>query len=146
MSDTNDAFDRSVALGKAIEVCQWRRVSDPEEIVKTAEKFRAFLVGETTKEPETELPLFTLPDVYDGYVYFQFETSAILYRSATLFSPGASGSVSRINPQVSSEWEPVRGELRSREALRVAEGYRRISALNAAEILKNSLRGVVRFQ
>lgn len=145
----SDSFTRSVSLEKAIEY--HGGVVDQEEVLKTAELFRAFLAGESTKVPVPDLfarqdvrPLFVLPSVGDDFLYFQFANSSILYRSSLAYS-SRGGGVQRIVAARENTWKDVDPEstLGTREKLRSTTGsYNRISVRTAADILKGNLKDV----
>lgn len=157
----SDSFNRSEALGRAIEFHKTKSIdSSDTDVIKTAELFRAFLTGESTKAPVPDLfarqdvrplfvrqdvrPLFVLPIVGDNFVYFQFADSSILYR-ANLAYGSQGGGVQRICSHRENTWRDVDPEstLGTREKLRYATGsYNRISPRTAADILKENLKDV----
>jgi hypothetical protein len=144
MNNTSDALARSVALEKALQFHGAHSCSD-DEVVTTADKFLSFLIGETAKpEPfklEEKLPTFTLPKLWDGYDYFQFNDSYILYRAAREGSEDRIEGVDRINTRVQAKWYPNNTVL-SRRRLILLGDYHLIGPVTAAKIIKDNVRGV----
>jgi hypothetical protein len=144
VNDTSDKFCRSVALEKALAWAEGNNIG-AEQVVAVAEKFRAFLAGEgAAPEPfktKDERPVFRLPRSGDGYVYFRFQDSYILYRSHAA-NGALVESADRISALHDVDWEPATGSLRTRRGLWDADGYDEISAKAAALIILKYVKGV----
>lgn len=145
---TNQTFTRSVALEKALKLYEDSpTVVSPDQVVAAAEKFRAFLSGDdAAPEPfraEDKLPVFRLPRLWDGYVYFRFKDSSILYRSDRSYGFDAPGSVSRISPRYETEWRPARdSNVDTRAKLVGVDGYNEVSGSTAATVVAKNMTGV----
>lgn len=144
MINTSDGYNREVALEKALLFWTENKPASDEQVMKTAEKFRAFLAGEGAKpEPfKAELPKFKLPRIGDGYVYYRFNGGEwILYRS-DLAAGALAPSVTRISLRSQREWKPVHGELSTRQALRsTTDDYTCIPASRARELAEKYIKG-----
>jgi hypothetical protein len=146
VSDTSDKFNRSVALDKALGFWGPGAAQNPALVLETAEKFRAFLAGDDAKPQKytitvDERPAFRLPRSGDGYLYFRFRDSYILYRSHT--GNGAfAKSVDRISAIHEVDWERATGSLTTRQGLREADGYEVVNPGEAASIIRKHMKGV----
>lgn len=148
MSNTNDAFTRSVALEKAMVLYKYKdspTVMSPDQIIQAAEKFRAFLSGQDAKPEPSKAKEVTIrtPRENDGYVYFQFMNSTILYRAETSYGSMA-GGVDRINLDSETRWQrlPVTHPSGTRYELWIRKSIRSLTAKEAAKVMKDHLRSV----
>jgi hypothetical protein len=141
----SEEFQRSEALDKALAFWGPGAAQNPALVLETAEKFRAFLAGDGAKpEPskaKDERLAFRLPRRGDGYVYFRFGDSHILYRSLAT-SGSLVKSVARISTLYDVNWEPATGSLATRHGLRNADGYDEIGAEAAALVIRKHMTGV----
>lgn len=80
MSEFSDKYHRSVALEKAH---SWAAITYPrpsaERVLEVAEKFRAFLAGETAEEPESKASSYR-----PSWIYFKFRDSDSIYYRADI--------------------------------------------------------------
>lgn len=142
---------REKALEKAMDLTARNRVSDPAEVVRVAEMFRAFLAGEPNivkvSNPEEFLDpvrTFKLPHSGDGFQYFKYANGDILYRSDMGFGARGIGGVSRIRVALDNEWKPrlAREPRNSREELRLSDEYHEITPALARAIIRENVTGV----
>lgn len=157
MTGSSDSYTRSVALEKALQYHDGMALTS-DDVVATAEKFRAFLAGEKPKSligdtVKASLEQFSnavrtqaeRPRFDDGYVYYQFAGRDILYRV-----PKSSRPTSDVEPQrlalddFSPEddtahprltWDrPGPGNPKSRNALYQSLSYHRIGTAQAMAV------------
>lgn len=136
-------MDRQVALTKATELGianNW----GSESVALAAARFYEFLTEAEKKaatvEPRTSE--FRLPGNRDGYTYFQFADSHILYR-VRLSNPTL---VERIASEFETGWSRCRNNLLGTfSGLVSAEGYQEVSTFKAARELWKNLQSKVRF-
>jgi hypothetical protein len=146
VSDTSDKFNRSVALDKALGFWGPGAAQNPALVLETAEKFRAFLAGDDAKPQKytttvDDRPVFRLPRSGDGYLYFRFKNSYILYRSHVGNGPLVK-SADRLSTLNDVDWERATGSLTTRQGLREADGYEVIHPIEAERIIKDHIKGV----
>lgn len=144
MSETNDAFARSIALEKALAFHSYES-TDPSdsEVLATAERFHAFLTGENAPKPEPTKTTFKLPRIGDGFLYFRFGASPILYRADTSYGAMA-GGVDRINTTYETAWKrlPVEHSKGTRHAIRMRSSVVEITPATAADVIRSNVEQV----
>lgn len=137
MSNTNESFARSVALDRALGWAENNNIG-ADKILEVAEKFRAFLAGESVEEL-----VFKLPRPSDQYLYFQYMDFPILYRANLNYMSDALGGVERISAGHQRDWRPTSERyLNTRQRLLDNPDYRRIAAYDAEQILREHVKGV----
>lgn len=143
--EADDRFARSVALTKALEFWAPDDKGQDSDILKTAELFRLFLIGEGEQPAPEETdprPLFRLP-VRDGsnYIYFQFHDSHIIYRADVTFGAHA-GGVERLSTVYDTEWRQAGSSVNTRYKLRNNAEYNPITAAKAEQLIRDNTRAV----
>jgi hypothetical protein len=146
VSNQTDQFLRETALNKALKFWQEDPSGQDTDVLQTAEKFFTFLKGEPTLE-ELKLPLFKLPQVGDGYVYFRFYNdepgSNIYYRSDVAYGAQA-GGVERLSQVVGeNEWVPQEKgyTMSTRAKLMEDPDYYVVSSAKVAADLRRTVKG-----